>query len=64
MCQSMLELATRTPRKRGFLCLCEDQLLAVYPRCRPSKNSKPEGAVNGKFAPEGARSLVAYISSH
>ena len=34
------------------------QKLAGYARCRPSKNSEPDGAANGRFAPEGARSVV------
>jgi hypothetical protein len=31
--------------------------MAGYYRCRPSKNSEPEGSANGRFAPENARSV-------
>ena len=37
--------------------------MAKFPPCRPSKNSEQEGAGNGRFAPEGARSVVAYITA-
>ena len=33
-----------------------------FHRCRPSKNSEHECAGNGRFALEGARSVVVYIS--
>jgi len=37
--------------------------MAGYARCRQSKNREQEGAGNGRLAPEGARSVVDYISS-
>jgi hypothetical protein len=37
--------------------------MAGYPPYRPSTNREQEGAGNGRFAPEGARSVAAYISS-
>ena len=51
----MLHLRTSWQRREG-------RFVAGYARCRQSKNREQEGAGNGMFAPEGARSVVGYIS--